>query len=44
MATKEKMNPQKTARLAGLLYLFLAIIAPFGLMYVPSKIIDLGTG
>ena len=33
---------QKTARLAGLLYLLLAIIAPFGLMYVPSQTIVWG--
>jgi len=39
MTTTEKMNPKKTARLAGLLYLLLAIVATYGVMYVPSKII-----
>jgi hypothetical protein len=35
-----KMNSiKKSARVAGLLYLFLAITSIFGLMYVPSKII-----
>jgi Domain of unknown function (DUF4386) len=29
---------KKTARLAGLLYFIMAIIAPFGIMYVPSQI------
>jgi len=33
---------KKTAKLAGLLYLILAIIAPYGLMYVPSKIVVWG--
>jgi uncharacterized protein DUF4386 len=37
------MNSNKnTARLAGLLYLIMAIIAPFGIMYVPSQIIVWG--
>jgi hypothetical protein len=33
---------QKTARSAGLFYLLIAIIAPFGLMYVPLQIIEWG--
>lgn len=33
---------QKTARYAGFFYLLVAIIAPFGLMYVPSQIIEWG--
>lgn len=33
---------KKTARLAGLLYLLLAIVAPYGLIYVPNKIIVSG--
>jgi hypothetical protein len=36
----DKINPiKKNARVAGLLYLILAITSVFGLMYVPSKII-----
>lgn len=36
-------NPlQKTARLAGFFYLLVALIAPFAIMYVPSKIIVWG--
>jgi hypothetical protein len=35
-------NAQKTARSAGLFYLLIAIIAPFGLMYVPLQIIEWG--
>ena len=35
------MNPSKTtARIAGVLYLFLIILGVFSLMYVPGKIID----
>jgi uncharacterized protein DUF4386 len=41
--TGEHMNSlKKTARLAGLLYLLLAIIAPYGLIYIPNKIIVSG--
>jgi hypothetical protein len=39
MTTKEKMNPNKTARVAGFLYLFTAPLALFGIMYVPSTLI-----
>ena len=35
-------SSNRTARFAGLLYLMLAIIAPYGLMYVPSRIIVRG--
>ncbi len=34
------MNPKQTARLAGLLYLFVAICGMYYLRYVPSKLID----
>jgi Domain of unknown function (DUF4386) len=43
MPTEE--NPpslKKTARLAGFLYIFMGIPSAFGIMYVPSKIIDWG--
>lgn len=37
------MNPnKKTARLAGIFYLMLALIAPFGLIYVPKQIMVRG--
>ncbi len=36
MTTKEKMNPNKTARIAGFLYLILLPLGIFGIMYVPS--------
>jgi hypothetical protein len=39
MTTKEKMNPNKTARIAGFLFLLTAVFAPFSVMYVPSIII-----
>ncbi len=39
MTTKEKMNPSKTARVAGFLYLITAPLAIFGIMYVPSTLI-----
>ena len=40
---EQQMNSlKKTARLAGLLYLAMAIPAPFGLLYIPSKIIVQG--
>ncbi len=35
-------SPKRTARFAGLLYLMLAVIAPYGIMYVPSQIIVRG--
>ena len=39
----EKMNPTKeSARMAGLLYLLMAVTSAFGLLYVPSKIIVAG--
>jgi hypothetical protein len=39
MTTKEKMNPNKTARIAGFLYLILLPLGIFGIMYVPSLIV-----
>jgi hypothetical protein len=39
MTTKGKMNPNKTARIAGLLYLILLPLGLFGIMYVPSILI-----
>ena len=39
MTPKEKMNPQKTARVAGFLYLMLLPLGIFGIMYVPSILI-----
>ena len=33
---------KKTARVAGFLYLFIALTAPYGLIYVPSQIIVKG--
>jgi hypothetical protein len=39
MTTKEKMNPNKTARIAGFLYLILFPLGLFGIMYVPSILI-----
>ncbi len=36
MTTKDKMNPKKTARIAGFLYLIMIVIAPFSVFYVPS--------
>ena len=40
--TNNTTSLQKTARLAGLLYLLLAIIGAYSLMYVSSKIIVRG--
>src|SRR3990172_6962462 len=39
MTAKEKMNPNKTARVAGFLYLITAPLALFGIIYVPSTLI-----
>ena len=39
MTTKEKMNPNKTARVAGFLYLLMAPFGFFGMFYVPSILI-----
>jgi hypothetical protein len=39
MTTKEKMNPNKTARVAGFLYLLMAPFGFFGMLYVPSILI-----
>jgi len=42
MTTKEKINPNKTARVAGCLYLMLFPLGIFGIIYVPSSLIVLG--
>jgi len=40
---EERMNPTKeSARIAGFLYLLMAVTSAFGLLYVPSKIIVAG--
>jgi hypothetical protein len=39
MTTKEKMNPKKTARVAGLLYLMIAIFGIFSMLYGPESLI-----
>jgi len=39
MTIKEKMNPNKIARVAGFLYLLMAPFGVFGMFYVPSIII-----
>ena len=39
MTTKEKMNPKKTARVAGILYLIVFIAAMFGPYFVRSTLI-----
>ena len=39
MASKERTNPNKTARLAGILYLSIAFLAPFGEMFVRQSLI-----
>jgi hypothetical protein len=40
--TKEQMNPQKTARIAALLYILSIPFQVFGFFYVPSKLIVAG--
>lgn len=42
MTTKEKFNPNKTARIAGCLYLMLFPLGIFGIIYIPSSLIVLG--
>ena len=39
MTTKETMNPNKTARVVGILFLIMLLAGPFSLVYVPSQII-----
>ena len=39
MTTKEKMNPNKTARVAGFLYLILMVCGIFSYMFVNSRLI-----
>ena len=42
MNTQEKMNPKKTARVAGLLYLLIAIFGIFSMLYGPESLIVIG--
>ena len=42
MPTKEKMNPKKTARVAGLLYLMIAIFGIFSMLYGPESLVVSG--
>jgi hypothetical protein len=39
MTSKEKMNPNKTARFAGFLYLLVAVCGIFNVMYGPESLI-----
>ncbi len=39
MTTKEKMTPNRTARVAGFLYLLLVPLGIFGILYVPATLI-----
>jgi hypothetical protein len=39
MTPNERMNPKKTARIAGFLYLLMAPFAILGILYVPNKLI-----
>jgi len=39
MTTKEKIYPNKTARIAGFLYLIIFPLNIFAMMYVPSNLI-----
>src|SRR5215210_3242521 len=36
---QEMTSIQKTARLAGVLYLLIAVLAPFSILYIPSMLI-----
>ncbi|WP_316635487.1 DUF4386 domain-containing protein [uncultured Flavobacterium sp.] len=38
--SQEQINLKRTARIAGLIYLFIAITGVFGIMYVPMQLID----
>jgi hypothetical protein len=42
MTSQEKMNPKKTARIAGLLYLLIAIFGIFSMLYGPESLILIG--
>lgn len=42
MTTKEKMNPNTTARIAGFLYLLLMLFGVFGLLYAPNALVVQG--
>ena len=37
MSTKEKMNPKRTARIAGVLYLIIAVLGIFSMLYGPES-------
>jgi hypothetical protein len=39
MTTKEKLNPNKTARIAGFLYILMIPLGLFGIMYIPTVLI-----
>jgi hypothetical protein len=39
---QEQINLKRTARIAGFIYLFIAITGVFGIMYVPMQLIDSG--
>ena len=39
---KAKTNPNRTARLAGILYLLVGVLGVFGMLYVPSRLIAPG--
>ena len=39
MTSMQKMNPKKTARIAGLLYLIIALLGIFSLLYGPENLI-----
>ena len=42
MTTKEKINPNKTARIAGFLYVLMIPFGLFGIMYVPTVLVVAG--
>ncbi len=42
MTGNDGSNPQKNARIAGILYLLMIPFGIFGILYVPSRLIDLG--
>jgi len=42
MSISKKMNPNRTARIAGFLYLMLVPLGIFGIMYVPSTLVVSG--
>ena len=42
MTTKDKMTPNRSARIAGFLYLLLIPLGVLGIIYVPSTLIVQG--